>query len=92
VLFAGAAVLPATAAHADLGACTNWYPTETTFSVNCSQSGQTGYRAMVKCYYLGSDNYTWRYGPWRYASHQTSTAVCPAGTEAADGSVQRTYP
>ncbi|GAA1643898.1 hypothetical protein ACFQY4_27000 [Catellatospora bangladeshensis] len=87
---AAAVVLPATSAHAAVSNCTKWYPSETSFSVNCAVTSGDGYRAKVKCYSLSSDSYVWRYGTWRYTSYQTSTAYCPTGTYAAEGTVQQT--
>lgn len=87
---AAAIVLPAAGAQAAVTGCTKWYPSEGSFSVNCTATSGDGFRAKVKCYAASDDSYVWKYGPWRYGTAQTSTAYCPTGTYAAEGSVQTT--
>ncbi|MGW0482645.1 hypothetical protein [Nonomuraea sp. NPDC003214] len=84
VLAAGVTVLPATAAHATVN-CSSTYTTFT-YEVFCYRAdGWSEFRAVVRCYRIGSSYYTTRYGAWTRVNTVRSVAKCLTSEEPASG-------
>ncbi|QYC40948.1 hypothetical protein Nocox_16675 [Nonomuraea coxensis DSM 45129] len=83
-LAAGMTVLPATAAHA-ANNCDAIYTTFT-YEVFCYSSNYDEFRAQVRCYRIGRDSYTTRYGDWTRVGTKRSVAKCTTSEEPASGS------
>lgn len=83
VLAAGAVVVSAAAAHASPSNCSGIYSTYT-YEVFCGK-GTGEFRAVVRCYRIGSSSYTTRYGVWRRPNTVRSVASCTTSEEPASG-------
>ncbi|GAA0824441.1 hypothetical protein GCM10009525_15880 [Streptosporangium amethystogenes subsp. fukuiense] len=83
VLAAGALTGSATAAHATPSNCQGIY-TSHTYEVFCYQ-GTGEFRAVVRCYKLGTEKYTTRYGEWKRAGTARSVATCTSTEDPASG-------
>jgi hypothetical protein len=88
-LLIGSMLVPANAAQASLGSCSGRYELHEFWAL-CNGSGSTHeFRAVVRCYRVGTDRYVVRYGVWRIAGHGVlSIASCRGGEEPASGSWQ----
>ncbi|GII75857.1 hypothetical protein Sru01_08390 [Sphaerisporangium rufum] len=86
LLAAGAVLVPATAAHATPSNCSGRYEGNS-YWANCT-SGTGYYRATVRCYRIGSEKYTPRYGLWKKVHQGISVATCLSSEEAASGGWQ----
>ncbi|MEV4242067.1 hypothetical protein AB0J63_01525 [Streptosporangium canum] len=82
-LMAGAVIVPATTAHATPSNCSDKYVLHE-YWANCT-SGTGYYRAKVRCYKIGSSQYTTRYGVWRKVGEGISIASCQSSEEPASG-------
>ncbi|MGW0506663.1 hypothetical protein [Micromonospora sp. NPDC003241] len=86
-LLAPALVLVPGAAQAAPSGCSGAYNLEyqNTYAVYCSK-GTGEYRARARCYRIGSENYTTRYGTWKRPGGTVSTVFCQSNEEVASGS------
>lgn len=83
LLAAGTVVASASAAQAAPSNCSDTYTTYT-YEVFCGK-GNGEFQAVVRCYRIGSSNYTTRYGQWRRPNTVRSVAKCTTSEEPASG-------
>ncbi|MEV0597276.1 hypothetical protein [Nonomuraea cavernae] len=86
-IMAGTMVLPTTAAHALPSNCSD-IPYGNGWMANCNKGTGT-FRAWARCYKIGRDTYTTRYGAWRTpVSDLVSIATCQSSEEVGGGGRQ----